>query len=42
MDASIVKELFGHVPNNTTDKFYNQISLKTMQKELKKFKRPGK
>lgn len=42
MDASIVKELVGHVPNNTTDRFYNQISLKTMQKELKKFKRPGK
>lgn len=42
MDASIVKELAGHAPNNTMDKFYYQISLKTMQMELKKFKRPGK
>ena len=42
MDASIVKELVGHVPNNTTDKYYNQISIKTMKKELRKFKRMGK
>jgi integrase len=42
MDASVVKELIGHVPDNTTDKYYNHISISSMKKELKKFKRPGK
>lgn len=40
MDASIVKELVGHEHGNTTDKFYNQISISAMKKELRKFKRP--
>ena len=38
MDASIVRELVGHEHGNTTDKFYNQISINAMRKELKKFK----
>jgi integrase len=42
MDASIVKELVGHEHGNTTDKYYNQISIATMRNELKKFKRPLK
>jgi integrase len=40
MDASVVKELIGHEPGNTTDKFYNQITIETMRDELSKFKRP--
>ena len=38
MDASIVRELVGHEHGNTTDKFYNQISIDAMRNELKKFK----
>ncbi|PIP56521.1 hypothetical protein COX05_02655 [candidate division WWE3 bacterium CG22_combo_CG10-13_8_21_14_all_39_12] len=40
IDASIVRELVGHEHNNTTDRYYNQISISVMKKELKKFKRP--
>ncbi len=40
MDASIVRELVGHEHRNTTDRYYNEIPLETMKKELKKFKRP--
>lgn len=40
MDASIVMELVGHEHGNTTDRYYNQISIAAMRKELKKFKRP--
>jgi integrase len=42
MDASIVMELVGHAHGNTTDKYYNQISIDTMRKELRKFKIPTK
>ena len=38
MDASIVRELVGHEHGNTTDRYYNQISIETMKKELEKFK----
>lgn len=41
MDASIVRELVGHEHGNTTDKYYNQIGMEAMKKELQKFKRPG-
>lgn len=40
MDASIVRELVGHEHTNTTDRYYNQISISKMKKELLKFKRP--
>jgi len=40
MDASVVRELVGHEHGNTTDKFYNQISIGSMKAELEKFKRP--
>lgn len=40
MDASVVRELVGHEHRNTADRYYNEISLETMKKELKKFKRP--
>jgi integrase len=40
MDASVVKELVGHEHTNTTDKYYNHISLERMKEELSKFKRP--
>lgn len=40
MDASIVRELVGHEHTNTTDRYYNQISIARMKEELKKFKRP--
>lgn len=40
IDNSIVKELVGHAPGNTTDKYYNEISIKTMREALDKFKRP--
>jgi integrase len=42
MDASIVRELVGHEHGSTADRYYNQITLQNMQKELKKFKRPTK
>jgi len=38
MDESVVKELVGHEHNNTTDLYYNHISLEVMKKELMKFK----
>ena len=41
MDASIVRELVGHEHGNTTDRYYNEISMDTMKNELAKFKRPG-
>lgn len=41
MDASIVRELVGHEHGNTTDRYYNQIGIDAMKKELQKFKRPG-
>ena len=37
MDASVVAELVGHEHGNTTDKFYNQISIEQMKVELKKY-----
>jgi integrase len=40
MDASVVRELVGHEQGNTTDKYYNQVSIDTMREELKKFVRP--
>ena len=40
MDASIVKELVGHEQGNTTDKYYNKISMNRMREELIKFRRP--
>ena len=40
MDASVVKELVGHEHGNTTDRYYNQISISKMKNELLKFKRP--
>jgi|APTNR8051073442_1049403.scaffolds.fasta_scaffold00406_23 integrase len=42
MDASVVRQLVGHEHQNTTDRYYNEISLETMKKELIKFKRPVK
>jgi integrase len=40
MDATVVRELVGHEHNNTTDRYYNQISLEKMKTELTKFVRP--
>jgi integrase len=40
MDASIVHELVGHEHSNTTDKYYNQISIERMKVELEKFSIP--
>ncbi len=40
MDASIVRELVGHEHSNTTDKYYNQISIERMKVELEKFTVP--
>jgi len=40
MDASVVKELVGHEHTNTTDKYYNHISLERMKDELEKFRMP--
>lgn len=37
MDASIVRELVGHEHGNTTDRYYNQISINAMKNELEKF-----
>lgn len=41
MDATIVRELVGHEHANTTDRYYNQISVRRMKEELGKFKRPS-
>lgn len=40
MDASVVRELVGHEHSNTTDKYYNQISIERMKAELEKFEIP--
>lgn len=40
MDATIVKELVGHEHGNTTDNYYNKISMNRMREELMKFRRP--
>ena len=40
MDATIVKELVGHEHGNTTDRYYNKISMNRMREELMKFQRP--
>ena len=40
IDASIVMELVGHEPVNTTDRYYNSISIEKMRMELDKFKIP--
>ncbi len=40
MDATIVKELVGHEHGNTTDRYYNKISMNRMREELVKFRRP--
>jgi integrase len=40
MDASVVMELVGHEHSNTTDKYYNKISIETMKLELKKYMIP--
>ena len=40
MDALIVMELVGHEHRNTTDRYYNQISINKMREELKKFRLP--
>ena len=34
MDAPVVKELVGHEHGNTTDRYYNHISIKKMKNEL--------
>jgi integrase len=39
IDASIVRELVGHEHQTTADRYYNDIQMQTMKKELKKFKR---
>jgi len=38
MDASIIRELVGHEHSATADRYYNNITIETMAKELKKFK----
>lgn len=40
MDATIVRELVGHEHSNTTDKYYNKISMSRMREELIKFRIP--
>jgi integrase len=42
MDATIVKELVGHVHTSTTDRYYNYVTMDAMKCELAKFKRPAK
>jgi integrase len=37
MDATVVKELVGHEHTNTTDRYYNQVTMEKMKEELKKF-----
>jgi len=41
MDASVVMEFVGHEHRNTTDRFYNQISINKMKIELEKFRIPA-
>ncbi|MFO7523957.1 MAG: site-specific integrase [Ignavibacteriaceae bacterium] len=40
IDASIVMELVGHEHQNTTDRYYNKVSIEKMKLELEKFKIP--
>jgi len=40
MDATVVKELVGHEHTNTTDRYYNSVTMDRMKEELEKFKRP--
>ena len=40
MDATIVKELVDHELTNTTDRYYNSVTMDAMRSELAKFKRP--
>ena len=40
IDASIVMELVGHEPVNTTDRYYNKVSAEKMRRELEKFRIP--
>lgn len=40
MDATVVKELVGHEHTNTTDRYYNSVTMERMKEELEKFKRP--
>lgn len=40
IDASLVRELVGHSHGNTTDRYYNKITIKQLKKGIKKFKRP--
>lgn len=40
LDATVVKELVGHEHTNTTDRFYNAVTMDAMKSELAKFKRP--
>lgn len=40
IDATIVKELVGHEHTNTTDRYYNAVTMDAMKSELAKFKRP--
>lgn len=41
MDATVVKELVGHEHTNTTDRYYNYISIEKVRKELDKYQRPA-
>jgi integrase len=40
MDATVVRELVGHEHTNTTDRYYNQVSIERMKEELEKFRMP--
>lgn len=40
MDATIVAELVGHEHTTTADRYYNQISMPVLAKELRKYKKP--
>lgn len=40
MDATVVAELVGHEHTTTADRYYNQISMPVLAKELRKYKKP--
>lgn len=40
MDATVVKELVGHEHTNTTDRYYNSVTMDRMKEELEKFRKP--
>lgn len=42
MDSSIIAELVGHELKSTADRFYNNITLDVMKRELEKFNPPIK